>query len=276
MGKIAYRLLGFTAAGAILLCFLVKTRTVDRPDVSWLKSYDYAHRGLHNEKAGIPENSLGAFKAAMDQGYGIELDVHLTRDGKVAVIHDYTLNRLCGVSGQVEELTFDQLQSYRIYGTKECIPSLEQVLDYVDGKIPLIIELKPDRGNIGQLSLAAAKVLDKYKGLFCIQSFDPRILIWYRKNRPKWIRGQLAEYYIKHGNDSIHHLEDFCLHHMLFNVAARPDYLAYNTQDRDCITLRLCRKLFDAVEVDWIVSDSKQYQMVKDDGAVVIFEGFRP
>lgn len=276
MGKRMKRVLGYAAAGMAFFCFLVKTRTVDRPNMGWMREYDYAHRGLYDNEKGVPENSLLAFGEAVEQGYGIELDVQMTRDGELAVIHDYTLNRLCGDSSQVEDLSLKDLQSYELFGTKERIPSLEEVLKFVDGRIPLIIELKPVGENIRQIAKRTAEVLDKYKGLFCVQSFDPRVLIWLKHNRPDWIRGQLTEYYIKHGNEEIEHMEDFCLHHSLFNVVTRPDYLAYNTEDRECLTLRLCRKLFDAVEVDWTIRDREQYELVKHDGAVVIFEGFQP
>lgn len=276
MGKRMNMVLGYAALGLAIFCFLVKTRTVDRPNISWMKEYDYAHRGLYDNEEGIPENSLLAFGAAVEQGYGIELDVQMTRDGKLAVVHDYALHRLCGNSCQVENMSLKELQSYELFGTKEKIPSLEEVLEFVDGRVPLIIELKPIGGNIRQITKRTVEVLDEYKGLFCIQSFEPRILIWLKHYRPDWIRGQLTEYYIRDGDETIEHMEDFCLHHSLLNVVTRPDYLAYNTEDRDCLTLRLCRKFFDAVEVDWTIRDKEQYEMVKNDGAVVIFEGFQP
>lgn len=276
MGERTNRLLKNGVALAALWGFLVKTRTVDRPETDWMKGYDYAHRGLHDKEKGIPENSLAAFSLAAEKGYGMELDVHLTRDGRLAVIHDSTLDRVCGIDGQVENMTFAQLRECRLCGTKERIPELKEILKLVKGRTPLIIEAKPELGNGELLSLRIAEALDSYEGLFCIESFDPRVLLWFRRNRSQWIRGQLTEYYIRHGNEKIHHLADFCLHHVLFNVAARPDFLAYNTRDRDCLTLRVCRKLFGAVEVDWTVRDKTQYEIVKNDGAVVIFEGFRP
>lgn len=276
MEKKRARLAGTAFAGVLSWLFLAKTRTFRRPDMEWMRDYDYAHRGLHDREKGIPENSLAAFAAAVEQGYGMELDVHLSRDGRLMVIHDASLERVCGVEGKVEDFTCGQLKALSLCGTEERIPTLEEVLALVDGKTPLIVEIKPEKGNTPLLCLGAAELLDKYPGKFCVESFDPRAVRWFRKNRPAWIRGQLTEYFRRHGNTSIFALEDFFLHHVLGNVAARPDFLAYNTEDRHCLTLRMCRKLFGTLEVDWTVRDYKQYETVKKDGAVVIFEGFRP
>lgn len=276
MGKTLHHMLKAGVAGAAAWLYLVKTRMGESREMKLLKRYDYAHRGLHDRGRGIPENSLAAFQEAAAHGYGMELDVHLTRDGEVVVFHDSSLKRMCGADVRIENLTLRELEKYRLDGTQEKIPSLRQVLERIAGKTPLIVEIKPELGNGDLLSLRTAELLDGYDGSFCIESFDPRVLYWFRKNRPDWIRGQLTEYYWKHGNREINSLADFCLHHVLGNVFTRPDFLAYNTLDRKCFTLKVCRRLFGAVEVDWTIRDREQYRKVKEDGALAIFEGFCP
>lgn len=265
---------GTLAAGVWV--FLSKTRTSQREEMNRLKKYDYAHRGLHDKSMGIPENSMAAFRRAMEHGFGMELDVHLTRDGKLAVFHDASLKRVCGADVLIEDLTWEETQKYRLCGTEEKIPSLKQVLKLVDGAVPLIIEVKPERENEAILCERVSELLDTYAGEFCLESFDPRAVFWFRRKRPEWIRGQLTEYFGRHGNTTMNPVLDFVLHNMLFNVFTRPDFLAYNTKDRKNLTLRMCRKLFHAAEVDWTIRSKKQYDLVKADEAVAIFEGFIP
>ena len=127
MAKFVRNVLGTVLTGAAAWAVLIKPRTAGRPDLEGLQMYDYAHRGLHDAAAGVPENSLAAFRKAVENGYGMELDVHLTRDGKLAVIHDSNLERVCGAEGRVEDLTWEELQNFRLLGTEEKIPSLSQV-----------------------------------------------------------------------------------------------------------------------------------------------------
>ncbi|MDD3277704.1 MAG: glycerophosphodiester phosphodiesterase family protein [Lachnospiraceae bacterium] len=272
-------MIGMIGAGTLVVgawLILTKTRITHQEKMKQLIAYDYAHRGLHDLSMGVPENSMAAFARAVQHGYGIELDVHLTRDGRLAVIHDATLNRVCGVNGVVEKLTFRELQQYELCGTTEKIPELKQVLDLVAGAVPLIIEIKPEHENEGVLCERISEVLEHYTGKFCLESFDPRVLFWFRRHRPDWLRGQLTEYFARHGNKTIHPAADFVLHHVMFNLFTRPDFLAYNTKDRRCLTLRMCRKLFHAAEADWTIRDREQFDLVKADGAMTIFENFLP
>ena len=138
------------------------------PEKDRLKGWNYAHRGLHNRDKGIPENSLAAFRAAVEHGYGAELDVHLLRDGNLAVIHDSLLERVTGQSGRIEDLTTDDLKNYRLCGTEETIPTFREVLDTFAGKTPLIIELKPVDNNHAALCKAACDAMEGYEGLWCM------------------------------------------------------------------------------------------------------------
>ena len=161
-----------------LLWMLALRCRKNHPAWDTLRKFRYAHRGLHNSaEEGIPENSMAAFRLAAEQGYGIELDIHLTRDGRLAVIHDNSLLRTAGADVKVKDLTAEELSQYRLEGTEEKIPFLEEVLPLFEGKAPVIVELKVE-GNSAALAEAACKVLDGFKVDYCIESFHPQAIIW--------------------------------------------------------------------------------------------------
>ena len=149
------------------------------PGLKDLRGWNYAHRGLHSQ--GIPENSMAAFRASLERGYGIEFDLHLLKDGNLAVIHDSLLKRTTGAEGRIEDLTTEDLTNYRLEGTEETIPTFRQLLDLYDGKAPLIVELKPENGNHAKLAETACEMLKDYPGIYCIESFDPRCVHWLKK-----------------------------------------------------------------------------------------------
>ena len=121
----------------------------------------FAHRGLHDAGAGRPENSMAAFRAAIEKGFGAELDLHLMADGNLAVVHDSDLTRVCGKKGFIEDLRAEDLKNYPLQGTEETIPLFGEVLDLFAGKTPLIVELKAERGNAAALTDAAMAALDR-------------------------------------------------------------------------------------------------------------------
>ena len=109
---------------------------------------NYAHRGLHTKDQSIPENSLRAFGLAVENGYGMELDVQLSKDGQVVVFHDDTLNRICGVDKRVDEMTYEELKKLSLAGSiNDHIPLFSEVLAMVNGDTPLIVELKTGKRN---------------------------------------------------------------------------------------------------------------------------------
>ena len=218
-----------------------------------LRLFRYAHRGYH-DKPRIPENSMAAFRRAIENGYGAELDVHLMKDGRLAVIHDASLKRTAGADVLVEDLTAEELKQYRLEGTDEQIPLLEEVLELFQDRTPLIIELKAERGNHAALAEATCRMLDRYRVHYCIESFDPRCLIWLKKNRPGIVRGQLSEQFLRHGETAGHGKATMWLLGNLFsNVAVRPDFIAYRFSDRDNLCLRWCRKFYHVQEVNWTI-----------------------
>ena len=194
------------------------------------RSFAYAHRGLHDESK--PENSMAAFRSALQHGYGIELDVHLMKDGNLAVIHDSSLKRTAGADVCIEDLTAQDLWQYPLEGTPQVIPTFKEVLELYDGKAPIIVELKVVSNNQAQLCETVCNLLDSYKGLFCLESFDPRAVRWLRKNRPDLLRGQLAENFFKSDNTILPWFLKLCLSCQLFNFLTRPDFVAFKFVDR--------------------------------------------
>lgn len=244
------------------------------PGLKDLQGWAYAHRGLHGN--GIPENSMAAFRAALDKGYGIELDVHLLADGNLAVIHDSLLNRTTGQAGHVEDLTTGDLKHCFLEGTQETIPEFMDVLTLFHGKAPLIVELKPLDGNHALLAEAVCDMLKDYEGAYCLESFDPQCVAWLKKNRPNLIRGQLAENFFKTRNDLPDHLR-FLLTHNLTHLLSTPDFVAYKFADRKCSPLTwVCRNLWHCQGVAWTLRTPEEYDTAVKEGWIPIFEGFEP
>lgn len=261
----------------ILLAGLYILSTMCRrnhPGLQALRGWSYAHRGLHGN--GIPENSMAAFQDALAGGYGIELDVHLMKDGTLAVIHDPSLKRTAGVDVQIEELTAEDLCKYPLEGTQETIPTFCQVLELFDGKAPMIIELKPQGGNHAALTKAVCDLLDTYQGVYCIESFDPRCVAWLKKHRPDIIRGQLTEDFVGNPRSTLPLALKFVLTHQLENFLILPDFVAYKFADRKTLSNTLVRKLWGVQGVTWTITSQSDLDIAVKEGWIPIFEGFRP
>ena len=180
----------------IALLYILSIKPNKKRNTDRFLGHLYAHRGIHNNKDINPENSLLAFKIAVEKGYGIELDVQVTRDNIPVVFHDNTLYRVCSLKNSIKDFTLKELVNLRLFNTEESIPTLEEVLKLVDGKVPLIVEIKNESTDINELKYIA-NILDNYSGVYCIESFNPLVLRWYKKNRPQLIRGQLSNYFKK-------------------------------------------------------------------------------
>lgn len=243
------------------------------PSLKELQGWSYAHRGLHSE--GIPENSMAAFAAAKEAGYGVELDVHLLADGNLAVIHDSDLERVTGCSGTVEQLTTRQLRDHHLCGTEEIIPEFSHVLELFDGKVPLIVELKTANGNHKKLCKAVCDLMETYNGPYCLESFDPRCLLWLKKHRPLLVRGQLTEDYFVKGRPKIPFILKWIMTENLGNFVTKPDFVAYRYADRFC-TLSNFFCLRRMACVSWTVTTQKDFDKAVKEGWTPIFEGFLP
>ncbi len=288
-----------------------------------LEGFRYAHRGLFHEprsasrkvllpEAGplwrediarwkaegrtiIPENSLRAFRHAVRRGFGAELDVHLTADGKAVVFHDTNLIRVTGINRRIEETTWDQLKNVRLLDTSHRIPLLEEVLRIYTGEealtgrrdarmtggtrlyLPLIIELKSE-GNVSALCEKVMQTIDRFEGLnYCIESFDPRVVYWFRKHRPEVIRGQLTENFMK-SREAVRrwgHLMTFGMWSVAPDLISRPDFIASKFNDRKNIFIRLSHRL-GVRQVNWIIKNKDDLDVVEREGGLSIFERFIP
>ena len=218
----------FLAATIVLLLFLWLPAPNARRAMATLTRKSYAHRGLHNKDAGIPENSLPAFEHAVKNGYGIELDVQLTADHCLVVFHDDDTQRMCGKQLIVSQSTMDELWQLRLGNTKERIPLLEDVLRVVGGRVPLIIEIKYQK-RYPQLCKALMVQLEGYRGKYCIESFHPFVVRWLYKHVPQVPRGILSMNYAKEEKwrgDPVY----FAAKYLLTNVMCRPILLLTATR----------------------------------------------
>ncbi len=219
-----------------------------------------AHRGLHG--GSIVENTAAAFRAAVREGYGVELDIQLSSDGVAVVTHDYDLKRVFGVDRKVKDCKEAEL-------TALGVPTFSEVLAILDGKVPLIAEIKGESGNM-TVCQKAAELLDGYGGLYCVESFNPLHLLWFRKHRPHVVRGQLSTRFTKKKRAGPAML-NFCLRHLLLNLLSRPHFVAYEFRYADSLSFRLCRAL-GALAVGWTPKGEAEIAEAEAHFDAVIFE----
>lgn len=228
----------------------------------------FAHRGLHGK--GIPENSAAAFKNAKEKGYGVELNVRLTKDNKLVVFHDDDLKRMCGDDRKVKEADYAELENCRLYDTDERIPLFSDVLKVLKGK-PVICEIKAGiSDSAAEICEAVYNEIKDYTGFICIESFNPFILRWFRKNRPDIIRGQLSMNFIKDGNQ-LGFWQSFLMTNLFVNVFSRPDFIAYRFEDNS-FGYFFCRKIFNPLLVAWTVKGGQDCRKAEMSYDAVIFE----
>ena len=235
--------------------------------------HHYAHRGLHDDTRA--ENSLSAFAAAKDNGYGIELDVRLSKDGELVVHHDATLERVAGVEGKVIDYTAKELAAMRLAGTDDGIPTFRQVLDLIDGAVPLIIEIKMGSGEKG-IAEKLVEVIEGYEGPYVVESFNPLALKIVRKLRPDILRGILAHEYMKddrYKGKLIYRLGQ----NLELNFLSRPHFIAYLHKDHSVPKMRFVHRVFKTPLVGWTVRSQKEENEAIEHGFdTVIFENYIP
>ena len=233
----------------------------------------YAHRGLYTADQTVPENSLPAFSLAVHRNYGIELDVQLTKDGKIVVFHDDDLLRCTGIRGRTGDYTFDELErGMRLFDTDCRIPLFHDVLGLICGKVPLIIELKACP-EWRELCRSVLHELNTYEGLYCVESFDPKIVNWYRIHAPEIIRGQLSEQY-RHSFRQFGPVLSFCSSRLLGNFLSRPDFIAYRLGRRPLLAEIAWR--MSSCRVGWTMGPSEASKHLSGDSDILIFEHLDP
>jgi glycerophosphoryl diester phosphodiesterase len=196
-----------------------------KPAAEWLFTSKIAHRGLHDEN--YPENSLPAFRNAAERGFNIETDLHILKDGKIALFHDFNTLRVCGIDAKLSDLSSDDLKNYKLNGTEYTIPLLEDLLEIAEGKVGLLLELKTIPFKNRGFHKKLYEILKDYKGDFAVQSFDPMSILWFRLRAPEIFRGQLASFY--DGGRAARFIT-YALKSLRFRKLNKPDFIAYNVE----------------------------------------------
>ena len=244
-----------------------------RREMDKYKHVKYAHRGLHDESKA--ENSMSAFRAAKEHGFGIELDVRLSKDGELVVFHDSNLTRVVGKEGNVIDFTAEELSKMSLMGTSDGIPTLREVLEMIDGAVPLLIEIKMQTGESG-VAEKFLEVIEGYKGDYIVESFNPIALRIVKKARPDILRGILSMEYTKDerykGKILFTLSEKLCL-----NFLMRPDFVAYDKNGYGVKNLRTIRKSFGTPLITWTIKSKEEEEAAISHGFdTVIFEGYIP
>ncbi|HBF98148.1 MAG TPA: glycerophosphodiester phosphodiesterase [Alphaproteobacteria bacterium] len=242
----------------------------------WITTYRYAHRGLHDAKSDLPENSLAAFRAAATHGYGIELDVQRAACGTPVVFHDFTLDRMTGETGYVHTQTAASLSTLPLAGTGEKIPLLADLLAEIGGRVPLLIELKiAPRQRIGPLEQAVAHLLDAYHGPVAVQSFTPESVGWFAEMAPEFIRGQIAADFIRRPDRGMSWQDRLDWTKLWRSDVSQPHFVSYHVRDLPNPASRAVRRAGIPL-ICWTVRSEDQRALAENHADSYIFEGFTP
>lgn len=251
--------------------FATAGEAISEDKISWIKETPIAHRGLHTKD--IPENSLSAFENALKNNYAIELDVQFTKDKEIVVFHDENLKRMTNDTRNIEDVNYDELKSLRLGNTNEIIPTLEEVLELVDSKVAILIEIKDCKDYI-ELSEKTYEILKGYEGNYAIQSFNPFILEWYKNNASEVVRGQLSGTFTE-GSESLNSFEKFALKNMLLNFKSKPNYIGYDLEGIPKSKLESLRKKGVPIIV-WTVKNKEDMEKAYKYSDNITFENFLP
>ena len=256
----------------LIILYLFLIAPLNKKDMKKYQNLNYAHRGLHNSERA--ENSMSAFRAATEAGYGIELDVRLSKDGQLVVFHDDTLDRLCGISGRVIDFTADELASFKLSGTADGIPRFADVLNLVDGRVPLLVEIKEDPG-VSAVSETVCGMLAEYRGDFIIESFNPLSLQTVWKRLPAVSRGILSHRYYEY--EQYRKPLYFLLQSLLLNFLCRPAFIAYDHRHARAFGLWFVRSFFAVPTLAWTVRSAEEEKTARENGFDgIIFENYLP
>lgn len=273
MFTIVFTIIICAAVLTILYFLMIMPRVAGKPDTASFRKWLYAHRGLHDNTSDAPENSMKAFAKAAEAGFGIELDIQLSKDKIPVVFHDFTLKRVCGAEGKVCDYTYGELQQFTLCGSGERIPRFEDVLAMVNGRVPLIVELKIERLDLSLCPIADA-LLRQYKGMYCVESFNPLGVLWYRRNHREIVRGQLSDGFLKEeGFDGALY---FVLQNLLLNFLTKPDFVAYNHKYPRLLSRRICRGLYRNMAAAWTVKSQEELAAAGKYFDLFIFDSFVP
>ncbi len=238
---------------------------------TFLKTLPVAHRGLHDDAA--PENTLSAFRAAIQLGYAVETDVRLSKDGELVIYHDDVLSRLTQSNRKVIDCTIDELKKLLIED-KEPIPTLQEFLDCIGGRVPILLEIKPvPEANTKEFIAKIAAAFDCYEGEYAVQSFNPSYVKAYKKLRPAVPCGILAtagSTKADYNNSPVWRLKAYAVKHMSFNRSLKPDFISY------CFSHYPTRatEKYKGIKLGWTVRSPQDEEYARKYADNIIFEGY--
>lgn len=254
----------------VLYLFCIFPRLSGRKRMEMYRHTQFAHRGYHCKERGVPENSMVAFQAAITHGYGIELDIHLTLDKKLVVFHDDTLDRVCNVPGSIEQLTYDELKTCSLLGTHERIPLFHEVLQTVNGAVPILIEIKIPTHST-EVCEAAFKMLQTYNGPYLVQSFNTMGIRWFKLHAPEVLRGQLSSNLLKSETPEPVILK-LLVRYLLINFLGRPDFISYKLASLPNLSVSFLKNICHTPIAVWTLRTEKALKIGISDYDMQIFE----
>ena len=271
MGWLIAGIVVFVLLVAYLFCCMpYRAKTAQKTPFTGLMA---AHRGLYEKDQSVPENSLEAFRRAAREGYGVELDVQLTKDGEVVVFHDDIVDRMTTETGRVDRFTLAELQALPLKGTAHRVPLFTDVMAVIDGVSPTIVELKSTK-NYDELCRKALAILRTLKGPYCVESFDPHIVRWFYKNAPDLMRGQLTESYRYWRRSGKTVWQSFLMHSLCFNFLTHPQFIAFGRGRRPLSWF--LGKVTGAAHVFWTEHPDHDHKKLQKQYDCIIFEHYRP
>ena len=202
---------------------IIYTVIILNKNIAWLKDIKIAHRGLHSIKKRIPENTIAAFEKAIEQNIAIELDIHILKDNTLVVFHDNDLKRSSNVDKKLKYMTFNEVKNISLFNTGYKTPTLIDTLDFIDGRVPVIIEVKTDV-PAKRICPYLLDILKQYKGKVAIKSFDPLVCFWFKKHAPQCIRGLLVSDFKKEKKHKL--LKQALISSLIFMPLCKPDFLS--------------------------------------------------
>jgi len=247
-----------------------------RAALDWLKR-PIAHRGLHDEAKGVIENSASAVEAAIAKGYAIEVDLQCAKDGLPVVFHDRTLERLTAETGLVAARDAADLCTIPLRNSKDCILSLEGLLAIVEGRVPLLLEVKSTWGSDRRYESSIAKILKPYTGRVAVMSFDPQCVAAFRRISPTLPRGLISESFAdRHYWSDLSARQRFAMRHLLNAAIARPNFIAYDIRALPALAPAIARNMFGLPLLTWTVRSEAEKARAGRHADAMIFERVVP
>jgi glycerophosphoryl diester phosphodiesterase len=247
-----------------------------RAALDWLKR-PIAHRGLHDEVKGIVENSASAIEAAIAKGYAIEVDLQCSKDGLPVVFHDRTLDRSTAEAGPVAARDAADLCAILLRNSKDCILSLDGLLAIVEGRVPLLLEVKSTWGGDPRYELSIAEILKPYTGRVAAMSFDPQCVAAFRRVLPSLPRGLISESFEDtHCWSKVSAGQRFAMRHLLTAAIARPNFIAYDIRALPALAPAIARSMFGLPLLTWTVRTEAEKVRAGRYADAMIFERVVP